>query len=105
MWHEERAMNEKSPKDRPPMPKLAAKRDWKEEEALEAKAFIQKERPGLWEQLLKVEATTRDFNDLEIAYLTLGMLDRLHPECEGIQTSQLFSALRDVMRKEIAAKN
>lgn len=81
--------------------KIAKTRDWTAAEVLAAKEYIQEMRPGLWEKLLGVEATTRDFRELDIAHIAKGLLHLLHPECDGVQIPQLFGALRDEMNKKI----
>ncbi len=85
------------------MTKTGWQREWKSEEILAARDYLIGRRPGLWEKLKEVEATTKDFRDLEITELALGALLHLHPEPSEL--SQLFRALRRQMLKELSEQS
>jgi hypothetical protein len=76
----------------------AKTRDWTDKEVAEAIARIKSERPDVWEELQRIEDTTRDLRGSEAAKIERGLLVRMHPECELSEITQLFSAIREVQQ-------
>ena len=74
--------------------KLAKSRKWTDAEVLEAKQYIQQQRPGLWERLIEIEIATGDFRDLDEFHILSGLISIMHPECEGNERIDLLVALR-----------
>jgi hypothetical protein len=82
--------------EKPTLHRKAKSRDWTDEEIAEAIAHIKSERPDAWEELQRLEDTTKDLTGSEALNIELGILVRMHPECELNEITQLFSAIRSV---------
>ena len=74
----------------------AKSRKWTHDEVLEAIAFIDKERPWFWEAWDAPPKGTLENPDDEQSELPLyygGMLNKLHPECEFREITELMGAI------------
>jgi hypothetical protein len=56
--------------------------------------------PELWQQLLAVEHTTRDFSDLDAK--TRMYLNEFNPNADGVDNLALFGALRLLLQDELS---
>jgi hypothetical protein len=90
----------KVPKTYKPGQVLENKRQWTDDDVVDAKAYYDEHRPGLWQQLCDVENTTRDFRGLDITHIAKALLSRLHPDINVVERGHLWLRLRMLMRDE-----
>ena len=73
--------------------KIAKSRKWDQAEVEEAVAALKK-RPGLWEELVRIEATTGEFGFDGAGLEEMRIISRLHPDCELNERTGLLLAIR-----------
>jgi hypothetical protein len=82
--------------------KIAKSRAWTQGEIDQAIAAI-KRVPGLWEELMQIEAATGDFN-VDAGLKAERIIMQLHPECELNEITDLKIASRLSRRAELGIK-
>jgi hypothetical protein len=81
----------------------AKSRNWTVAEVEAAVAAI-KAKPGLWDELERIEKTTADFRGTDIVRQEHAIIKKLYPDTTLSETTQLYGEIRKFRRAALNLK-
>lgn len=82
----------------------ASIREWTKQDVTDALVYLRRERPEIMAELDRLEIESGDLTDADSASIALGLLFKLHPECDLLEITDLFSAVRIERRSQLSLR-